>query len=448
MLDCIILGAGIAGLYAARELKAQGLKVLVLEARDEVGGRIRTEIVRDHVIEHGGQWVAGGHHKLLDLIEKFGLELVPAHTERAVVKVQNKRFISTEDKDRAKALSPFEIADLGQGLMRFSRLAARLNDDPIWAQANTKWLEQSLKRWVETNLRTPGAKRDFLDLIKVVMAKDDQDATLRSALEKGPSAFDLEDMFAVNGGLKQFRIRGGMTQVTNRLAADLGEDAIVTGAVVTHVDWRVDEVVVHTQDAKKYTAKQALVTLPPWLAQRLDYNPPLPGWRDEVVARTSPGNVIKAHLVYDHPWWYDEGLSGQSSCDTGAVRVTFDVTDDKNGPGVLMGFFTGAEASTLVKRSVSLRDRVFTDAVADILSETAHCPHQYVDLAWANEPFSEGCHGAHFSPGIWTTDGQLLSEPVGPLYFAGCEYADKFNGYIEGALKSAEEAVSRMKEQL
>ena len=200
MLDCIILGAGIAGLYAARELKAQGLEVLVLEARDEVGGRIRTEIVRDHVIEHGGQWVAGGHHKLLDLIEKFSLELVPAHTERAVVKVQNKRFISTEDKDRAKALSPFEIADLGQGLMRFSRLAARLNDDPIWAQANTKWLEQSLKRWVETNLRTPGAKRDFLDLIKVVMAKDDQDATLRSALEKGPSAFDLEDMFAVNGG--------------------------------------------------------------------------------------------------------------------------------------------------------------------------------------------------------------------------------------------------------
>ena len=91
-------------------------------------------------------------------------------------------------------------------------------------------------------------------------------------------------------------------------------------------------------------AKQVISTLPPRLAVALPHEPPLPEWRLEAADRVAAGNVIKAFLIYERPFWRDKGFSGQSSADEGAVRVTFDTTSDEANRGHLMGFFEGADA--------------------------------------------------------------------------------------------------------
>lgn len=448
VVDFIVIGAGIAGLYAARKLKSAGRSVLILEARDRTGGRIQTEIVRGHVIEHGGQWLAGGFQMMEDLVAEFGLEEISAETDNSVIKAGGEKFISTKDLSRSKSLSPFEISDLGRGLVRFSRLADLLANDEAWAKSNHRWLDQSLKRWTQTNLRTPGAKKEFLSLVQLAMSEKIEDPNLREALGYGPESIDMESIFAVNGGIRQVRVRGGMQQVTDKLAEEFSADELLLNAEVVKVEWSNEQVTCHLADGRQFSAKLLLNTLPPWLAQRLEYSPRLPAWRDEVVKNTLPGNVIKAHVIYDKCWWRNKGLSGMACSDSGAVRVTFDTSDNPNGPGVIMGFFTGSEADTLCNRSVTLRDRMFTKAIADLLGEEARQQHDYIDLRWGKEKYSEGCHGAHFSPGIWTADGVQLAEPVGPIHFAGCEYAERLNGYMEGAVRSADETAAKLLEIL
>ena len=85
------------------------------------------------------------------------------------------------------------------------------------------------------------------------------------------------------------------------------------------------------------------------------------------------------------------------------------------------------------------RERAFVDSLAAVFGPIARQQHTYVDYDWLADPFTRGCHTPHFAPGIWSMNGQQLAEPYGPVHFAGAEYAGKFNGYMEGAIRSGRE---------
>lgn len=445
MFDCVVIGAGIAGLAAAADLVARGKDVVVLEARDRVGGRVASTDHNGQLIEIGGQWVSPGNDQMHELIEQAGLGLVAPQAGALLIRSQGNVFHSAPAPDRAHALTPFEMADLGQGVLRFRRLAERVQSDPTWAAANTAWLGQPLSRWVKANLRTPAAQQDFTAVLTSV-SDDVHDASLGDALTTTINGTDLESLFAVSGGLKLRRIAGGMHQVTDSLAAKV-EGRIKLGEVVTSIDHTPDSVTVHTGSGEQYRARRALVAVPPWLALRLDYNPPLPAWREEVEQRNTAGAVIKAFVIYPTPWWREHGFGGQMSADEGAVRVTFDISDP-GGPGVIMGFFEGVEGAAMTKRSITIRERAFIDSLAAVFGEEARQPHEYVDYDWAADKFTRGAHTPHFAPGAWSVNGQLLAEPAGAIHFAGAEYVGKFNGYLEGAVRSGRDEARAIAREL
>lgn len=419
---------------AAAELADRGKDVVVLEARDRVGGRVGSVFKEGQLIEIGGQWISPGNEAMHELIDEAGLELVGPTEGTVLIRSQGTVFKSTQAPDRSHALSPFEMADLGQGVLRFRRLAERVEADPTWAAANESWLGQSVGRWVKTNLRTPTAQQDFTAVLAGVSATSVEELTLGDALKLSIAGTDLESLFTVSGGLKLRRVRGGMHLLAETLADRLG-DRIRLGEVVTGYEYDLDSVKVHTESGESYEARRVINTLPPWLALEQEYSPALPAWRYEAVTRTQPGHNIKAFVVYDEPWWRDEGLSGQMSADEGPVRVSFDISEP-GGPGVLFGLFEGNEAATASKYSASMRERSFIDALATVFGEGARAKHLYIDYDWGVDPFTRGCHTPHFSPGAWSATGQVLAEAAGPIKFAGSEYASKYNGYLEGAVRS------------
>lgn len=440
MLDCIVVGAGFTGLAAATELRRLGKSVLVVEARDRVGGRVENMVLPDgQVIELGGQWIAPSHEHVHALVERYQLQQLPASPGRALMRMEgNVVELPIGGEDDAER-TPFEVADLGQGLLRFRRLANRVQEDPVWAQANRVWLEQDLRRWLHANLRTPGGRADFEHVLRAVRVEDH--ATLRDGLDRVNQGVDLERLVAINDRVRQTRVRGGIWTVAERLAAELG-DAVRTGVLVTGLVQDAEQVSVVLADGERLRARRALLTLPPWLAQKLSYDPELPSWREDVVHRTTPGSVVKAFAIYERPWWREHGWSGQMSADEGPVRVSFDTTDPGCQRGVLMGFFEGSEAETVSRLSVSLRRRLFLESLSGVFGPQAAEALDYVDRDWVTDPYTQGCHGAHFAPGLWRVNGQLLAEPFGRIHFAGAEYSSEFNGYIEGALLSAQEAAS------
>ncbi len=447
MLDCVIVGAGFAGLTAATQLVRRGGQVVLLEARDRVGGRVASAILSGgEVVDMGGQWIAPSHDRVLELVGNAGLETVPANPGKLTVVSHGViRAVEPSDTSVEKG-SPFSIADLGQGLMRLQRLSERTASDEAWAQANAAWLDQSVERWITSNLRTPAGRRDIHAAMRAVFETPLEKTTLRQALEKVREGIDMENLIAANGEIGQVRVPGGLWQVCDQIGHALG-DRLRYHQVVTAIHQHDDVVTVSTEDGKSYEAASAIVALPPWLAKDIEYSPALEAWRRETVKKTPPGNVIKCFLVYDRPWWRDEGLSGQMSADEGPVRVTFDTTDDPSGRGILTGFFEGGEASMLTKFSQSMRQRVFKDAMVSVFGERAADPVEYTDCDWGAEPFTKGSHGAHFAPGAWSVTGQKLGEPFGRVHFTGAEYASKFNGYMEGAVRRGAEtaaAVARL----
>ena len=438
MLDCAIIGAGLAGLVAARDLRNRGLGVVVLEARDRVGGRVENGVLADgQYVELGGQWIGAGHDAIFELIERYGLRTIGIPARGNLVVRVHGRLLEVPSAEDGAELTPFEVADLSQGLLRLRRLAHRLADDPAWVTANGAWLRQDLRRWVRTNLRTGGAQARFGGVYEAAFGPMIPHATLEEGLRQINSGPSLETMIANNGGLNQQRVDGGMMALCEALADDLGEVVRLgsPGTKVTHEDTAV----VTLESGETIEARTVVSTLPPRLAVALEYDPPLPQWRRDVAEKVAPGNVIKAYLVYETPFWRERGLSGQSSSDEGAVRVTFDTTPADSVRGLLMGFFEGTEADSLAHRSLETRRRAFVESAVRAFGAEATEPLDYLERDWSAEQYTRGCHGAHFAPGIWTSNGPILAAPDGCLYWAGAEYSTRFNGYMEGAVRSGEE---------
>jgi len=186
------------------------------------------------------------------------------------------------------------------------------------------------------------------------------------------------------------------------------------------------------------------VSVPPVLAGRISYDPPMPHWRDQLTQRTPMGSVIKCQAMYDEPFWRADGLSGQATGDGEGARVVFDNSPPDGSPGVLLGFLEGDEARRLGRASPDERRRAVLTSFARYFGPRAAAPAAYAELDWQREQWSGGCYGTLFGPNVWTRYGHALREPIGPVHWAGTETATIWSGYMDGAVRSGERAAAEV----
>jgi monoamine oxidase len=160
------------------------------------------------------------------------------------------------------------------------------------------------------------------------------------------------------------------------------------------------------------------------------------------------GTVAKCMAIYDEPFWRAEGLSGQGTSDKGPVRLTFDNSPPDGSPGVILGFLEGRQARELGRLRPDERRTAVVECFARLFGPRAGRPDGYVERLWADEEWSRGCYGCHMPTGAWTNYGPALREPIGPLHWAGAEYATVWNGYMDGAVRSGEETARAALERL
>ena len=441
MSDVVVVGAGLAGLAAARWLVAHGHEPTVVEARERVGGRTQTQVLEDGTpLELGGQWFGEGHTRMYELAGELGLETFRTWNDKGALLLDllGKQSRMKPLKGAVPRLSPFALADLAQGLLRFQRLAARTDLERPWLTQGAEVLDgQTWESWIRRNLRTRAGRAYFHVACEAVWAAAASDVSLLHALFYTHSNADLETLLAVDRGAQQDRVVGGSARVAEAMAAALGE-RVVLGHPVRQVLHDGAGVRVVTRDGREYRGDAAIVTLPPTLAGRLEYDPPLPSWRDQLTQRTPAGSVIKVYAIYPVPFWRADGLNGQAASDTGPVKVTFDNSPPSGTPGVLMGFIEGKEARTWARRTEAERREAVVGCFARYFGPAAARPEQYIEQDWMAEEFTRGCYGAHFGPGVWTSYGEAWRAPVGRVHWAGAECSPQWNGYMEGAVRSGE----------
>ena len=160
------------------------------------------------------------------------------------------------------------------------------------------------------------------------------------------------------------------------------------------------------------------------------------------------GACIKCVAQYDRPFWREAGLSGQSVGGPAPVRVTFDNTQAGREAGQLLGFIEGDEARIWSQRDPAERRAAVLDSFAAVFGDAARHPLDYADQDWMSEPYTRGCYAAFMGPGVWTTLGSQLRDPIGPIHVAGTETAREGYGYFEGALEAAERAAEEVRAAL
>lgn len=439
-VDVAIVGAGLAGLCAARDLTAAGCSTVVLEARDRVGGRVLNEpIGGGHVVEVGAQWIGPTQDRIAALAREVGVETFPTYARGENViewRGSPRRYRGTIPR-----INPAVLADVQQAQVRLNRMARSVPLDRPWAAPKAeRWDAMTAHTWLARNVVTRPA-RDLLELaIEAVWATQPRDLSLLHLLFYVHSAGSLELLLDTEGGAQQDRFVGGSALLPLGLAERLGEEALVTGAPVRRIEHGDGSVTVHADGGRVVRARRAIVAIPPALAGRIVYDPPLPGRRDQLTQRMPLGTVAKCMAVYDEPFWRAQGLSGQATSDTGPVKLTYDNSPPQGTPGVLLGFLEGQRAREAGRMTTDERRRMVLDCFGRFFGDRARDPDHYVERLWAEEEFSRGCYGAHMPPGAWTGYGDALRAPIGPLHWAGTEVAEVWSGYMDGAVRSGEAA--------
>ena len=391
----IVIGAGFAGLAAACELADRGRDVLVLEARDRVGGRVWSEVIETPggtaVIERGAEFVLDGYTELRRLADRHGLAL--ADTGMSYY-VREPRGVDVDAGALQAAGTAVAKAAATRGRGPVAELVGVLGLDPDVADA-------VLAR-VEISCGQGGERLDVSVLDHV-------------------AAFDP---------LPTDRIAGGNQGLALAMAARLGERVRLSTPVRAVADGTVQT------DAGELDADDVVIALPLPLTRSLPIAPALPGWKREALDRIEFGHAAKLHVplaaapptsavmsVPDRFWCWTATAAG------GGVAPVLNCF--AGSPRALDGLRVDAGASAWLERVSRLRPELELDTAAAVLT------------TWSDDEWTQGAYradGVHELPG----DDDRLAAPVGTLHFAGEHTAGPLSGLMEGALRSGLRAAAEI----
>jgi monoamine oxidase len=441
----VVVGAGLAGLTAALDLVDAGWDVVVLEARDRVGGRVhtlRTPFTHGLHAEAGGESIDNGHHQLRAMIKRFGL--------RTEHRAPLKPYDATVYYEGARTRLGDFVARRGgrvlRDVLRFYDAVAALSagvdaDYPELARNAGQLDAQNLEQFLRAQHLVPEA-----EFLMRVQNRGEYNAELRDisllfVAQQGAAAPD--------GGLLSFfsaetrRISGGNDRLPRAMAAALGH-RVRLRSPVTRIEHNSTGVrVFHGGGGAPVDAARVVLATPMTPLRQVDFLPQLPQSVAAAVQGLDLGNAVKIVREYDVPFWTAEGFSGFTLTDL-PFAIGWSPTDSYPAVhGLLTEFVTGDSAL----HAASLReqerrtwgqhqlDRVYPEARALRRSNAA-------TMVWRHERYTGGGY-AIYRPGQLSRFYPVFRDGFGPIRFAG-EHASGLAGYMESAVRSGHRAAGQI----
>jgi monoamine oxidase len=442
----VVVGAGLAGLRAAKRLDGAGVDVVVLEARDRVGGRLLSQQLADgYTIDLGGQWIGPTQERIGALADELGVaSFAQFDTGKKHMSIGGK---TSTYSGEIPSLPIWSLVNLQWTISKLERLAKKVPlARPFDAADAHEWDSMTVHSWMRQNVHSATARVALSVAVRAIFAVEPNEMSFLHFLFYVHSGGGFMRLASIRDGAQQQRLVGGAQQIPEALAGQLGERVRLEQPVVA-IDQRDGGVVVHTEGCR-YEAERVVVAIAPALAARIDYRPALPARRDQLTQRMPMGSVIKCIAAYERPFWREAGFSGELLSDSGVIQLGFDDSSQDGSHAALVGFILGERARFWTARPKDERRRAVLGAFADFFGDKAREPVEYVDKDWLAEPYSRGCYVGVMPPGVQTTVGDALREPIGRIHWAGTETAVEWNGYMDGALESGARAADEVLERV
>lgn len=446
-VDYCIAGAGFAGLTAAYRLKQSGYSVAVLEARDRVGGRVHTIYLDDGTpIDLGGTFLGAQHERTRALLAEMVCETIPANEAGGdnilVYKGEVKRYSGL-----VPGINIFSMAGIGLSIEMLNCMSKDVPAEEPWNAPKAKeWDAMTLAQWIDNpfHLSTEESRMIMRSVLGGLFTSDPSEVSfLYTLFHIAASENDLGLQLKVKGGAEQDMVKGGMQTIANKVAEKLG-DSLHIETPVRKINQSANGVKV-ISDKIIVNAKRVIVSVPPSLADHIDFNPQLPSYRAKLLPRLTLGSGIRAMVVFDEPFWVKDGLTGEGTAIDHPVSITID-TSQPGKSGVLALYSFGPPAVKLAELTAEERKKIFLDALVHRFGPKGASPLHYVESDWSEETWTRGAMVAHYAPGVMTNFGHVIREPAGRIHWATTETSAKWNGFIEGAVLSGERAAKEVVE--
>ncbi|WP_106814759.1 flavin monoamine oxidase family protein [Microbacterium timonense] len=432
--DVIIVGAGAAGTTAANELKKAGLSVVVIEARDRVGGRLWTDVIDGAMLEIGGQWVSPDQDALKETIAELGLETYSRYREGDSVYVgpdgtaarfTGEMFPVAPETERV-------IAEITE---RLDAMVAEIDPDRPWEHEKAaEWDAISWDAWLRAQTDDDEAVRNLAFATgSAMLTKPTHAFSLLQSLLMAASAGSYSNLVDADFILDK-RVVGGLQQVPLLLAERLGDDVLL-GRPVRSVAWSEEGVTVEADGDLRVHARYVILAHAPVLYNRISFIPALPRLQHQLHQHLSMGFVIKVHAVYDRPFWREQGLSGTAFSPYEVCHEAYDNTNHADERGTLVGFVSDRNADDLFRLSAEERKERILESLSHYYGPEAKDPVVYYESDWGSEEWTRGAYAASFDLGGLHRYGADLRTPVGPIHFASSDMAGAGYQHVDGAIR-------------
>jgi monoamine oxidase len=437
--DFCVVGAGFAGLTAALRLTQAGYSVIVVEARDRIGGKVWTKYLADGTpIDLGGTFLGPTQDRIYALLEEMGLEITPTP-------IQGDSLLIYEDKvhrygDEIPDIDSQSLAGVWEVLQLLSKMSQEVPNEAPWTCTSAKeWDVLSLGQFINdpSHALTEPARAMLRTLFIGLFTCELSEVSLLYVLfQIATSGNDIEMQMKVEGGAEQDMVKGGMICVAEKMKEKIG-DCFLFSSAVRQITQDQDSVTV-ISDKATIKAKRVVIAVPPNLASDIEYTPPLPSTRMELLGHMPAGQCTKFITVYDEPFWRKDGLSGEATAPDEFIQMTLDTSPPDLKVGALMSFSFAKEAILMAEMSAEERKKYLLDALVRRFGARAGEPMHYFEHDWFEDRWTRGCHVAHLAPGVLTSYGHVIREPFGLIHWATSESSPLWNGNIDGAVRAGE----------
>jgi len=436
-VDVVIVGAGVTGLTAASELLDQGKSVVVLEARERVGGRLWTDTIDDVDLELGGQWVSPDQTALLETLNKLNLETYPRYRQGDSIYIGKDKF-RRQFSGSAFPVPAHTEAEVDRITEILDDLASKMDPSRPWEHPDAAELDTvSFDQWLREQTSDEEARDNIaLYIGPAMLTKPAHAFSALSAVLMAASAGTFTNLVDADFILDR-RVVGGLQQVPLRLAERLG-DRVKTGSPVDRIEWSDDSAIVYSNE-KAWEGSRVIVAVPPTLVSRIQFSPNLPPVHMQWRQHQSFGLVIKLHITYDRPFWREQGLSGTAFSPYEVVHEAYDNTNFGDTRGTLVGFVSDVNADRLLGFDAETRRRRVLESLSRYFGPAAAHPTSYYESQWMAEEWTAGAYATSFDVGGLTRYGKQIRENVGPLSFGSSDVAGLGFQHVDGAIRVGRE---------